>query len=120
VVLTALHRAVDDLVEHGRHRAAVESAVEVGGADEVPRAPDYGNLVAVLARSLVREVAQAGEHREDVGLFDGGDVADGDEAVIRDPVDAPGLDLRARPAVYVETSGLWRGGGGGLGGRGGE
>ena len=116
--------AVHDLVEHGGFLAAVEAAVEVGGADEVARALDDGELVAVLARGGVREVAQRGEHGEEVGLVDGGGVADGGEALILGPIDAPYLHVLARPAAYVEPLGLWHwhGGRGGrlLGGRGRE
>lgn len=112
--------AVDDLVEHGGVLAAVEAAVEVGGADEVARALDDGELVAVLARRRVGEEAQGGEQREEVGLADGGGVADADEALIPDPLDAPCLHILVRPAAYVEPSGLWRRRGGLLGGRGGE
>ena len=94
--------AVDDLVEHGRVLAAVEAAVEVGGPDEVARALDHGELVAVLARRRVGEEAQGGEHRQEVGLVDGGGVADGGEALIPDPLDAPCLQILGRPAAYVE------------------
>jgi hypothetical protein len=95
-------RSLDDLVEHRRRLAAVESAVVVRGADQVPGLLLRGDHVAVLAGRRVREVPEGGEHRHHPWGPQLRHFAHANERPVGDPCHVAADDLLGlRAAVYL-------------------